>query len=166
MRILLIIIKAVSLLGVLLVGLMVTAQILIISKSMETNWETVEGIVKSVEVTESKRRRGTSWCPKVNYQYLINGVQYDSDLIKLTTPCSSGESGESGESGALSDIAEYKQGQVVSVYYTADEPEKGILKIGASWLDYLTLAASSLALIVFLLILFVKIPKRSKDEAR
>lgn len=160
MRILLIIIKAVSLLGVLLVGLMVTAQILIISKSMETNWETVEGIVKSVEVTESKRSRGTSWCPKVNYQYLINGVQYDSDLIKLTTPCSS------GESGALSDIAEYKQGQVVSVYYTADEPEKGILKIGASWLDYLTLAASSLALIVFLLILFVKIPKRSKDEAR
>ena len=161
MRILLIItIKAVSLLSVLLIGLMVTAQILLISKSMETNWETVEGIVKSVEVTESKRRRGTSWCPKVNYQYLINGVQYDSDLIKLTTPCSL------SESGALSDIAEYKQGQVVSVYYTADEPEKGILKIGASWLNYLTLAACVLALIIFLIALFIKIPKRSKDEAR
>ena len=161
MRTLLIItMRALGLLGVLLFALILASQILLLSKSMETNWETVEGIVKSVEVTESKRRRGTSWCPKVNFQYLINGVQYDSDQIKLTTPCSL------SEAGALSDIAEYKQGQVVSVYYTADEPEKGILKVGASWLNYLALAASSLGLIFFLLILFVfvKIVKRPKDE--
>ena len=161
MRTLLIItIRAFSLLGVLLFALILASQILLLSKSTQANWETVEGIVKSLEVTESKQRKGTSWCPKVNFQYLINGVQYDSDQIKLTTPCSL------SEAGALSDIAEYKPGQVVSVYYTADEPEKGILKVGASWLNYLILAASGFGLIFFLIILFVKIPKRSKDEAR
>ena len=88
------------------------------------NWPTTEGVLVRL-----RYRRSRAWpsgrriqCPKVIYEYVLEGRTYASSRISLGVP-----------RGRLACLAEsYEEGERVTVYYRPDNPSLSVLVPGGS----------------------------------
>ena len=128
-----------------------------IIKTGNIEWVGLDGHIVSKNIEENITTKGTSWCPRVKYEYQINDIKYINDKIYKNTPC------ELTKHSARSEIKEYKEGQAVQVFYNANDPEVSALIIGLSWFDYFKVVLTFIATVfgIFVLII-VNITKKSR----
>ena len=100
-------------------------------------WPAIQGTITSSHVhketrTDSDHRTSTTYYPKVQYQYQIEGRQYSGNRINF-----------GGETGGMKWLAQravdrYPSGKTVRVYYDPQNPEYAILESGITWGSILT----------------------------
>jgi hypothetical protein len=155
-----ILVKVFSLLASLSLGFVFLVYLFKFIDLSSVDWERANGVVEMTEIIESKRTKGTSWCPRVRYSYQIGGVSYENDSIHFNRSCSL------SKLSASSEVRPYKKGSDVTVYYIAGSPDKSALKAGLHWTDYLSVAAPFLGLIGPLFLLFAKVPKTHNKSSK
>lgn len=90
------------------------------------NWPSVSGEIKGINLkTWVDRRNITQYNARLNYSYLVNGKEYQSDLTDLGP----GKSVASKEK-ALALMSHYSPGMTVTVYYDPADPQVGIIEKG------------------------------------
>ena len=124
-------------------------------------WPNTQGTITSSYIKKENRkdsnnRYKTTYYPKVNYQYQVEGKYYSCNRIAF-----GGVSGGK-RSKAKKVVDRYPSGKKVTVYYNPQDPGVAVLKAGFSWG---ALFAFLTGLIFFGVgIMFYRISRRNKEE--
>jgi len=87
-----------------------------------SKWPSVTGKIISSYI-EVARGKSTSYTPKVQYQYRLNGAVFENDQIYFGGP-------SSNKNDAAETTAKYPIGEAVTVYYKPEAPETSCLEPG------------------------------------
>lgn len=92
------------------------------------NWPAASGVVRSVKVseqtsTDSEGDSSTSYTPRVEYDYSVNGVLYRGKKLAFGA-----EKGYASEKAAWAALAAYPEGASVTVYYDPANPGEAVLQ--------------------------------------
>jgi hypothetical protein len=97
-------------------------------------WPTTQGQITASEIEHSRDSEGDdSYTPRVTYTYQVNGLSYESYMIKY------GETSYGNEGTALEILSRYPVGQAVNVYYDPTNPDRAVLEPGVSGGSYILL---------------------------
>ncbi|BBO76640.1 hypothetical protein DSCW_40570 [Desulfosarcina widdelii] len=112
------------------------------------NWPSTQGTITSSGVSkrttrDSNHRNRTTYTPKVNFQYQVDGRQYTSSRIAFGT----GDTGGS-EKWARKVVNKYPVGKTVTVHYKPQDPQYGVLESGITWRSIIFLLAGAVFFIV------------------
>lgn len=123
-------------LGIMLI--VVGTRELFIQRRVMTSAVPVEAVILSAEVKSSRSadtdqrllrdNSTTSHTPEVRFEYVFNGVRYESDMLYPTVIVTGYASRES----AAEEIREYTPGAKVKAYADASFPERGFLRLESS----------------------------------
>jgi hypothetical protein len=98
------------------------------SKNSRT-WPTVQGEIttKGIHTQESHDEDGTSYSHSgfVNYSYNVNNIDYTGWRVKMGVTVYGPSLGRANKS-----ISDNKVGDIVTVHYNPDNPEKAVLQLG------------------------------------
>ena len=95
-----------------------------------SNWEPVDGVVKSSGVSSSTDGEGgTTYCLYVSYQYTVNGKTYDGDRVSYSTENSCNSWSKNADD-------DYPEGKEITVYYDPGNPSESVLQPGLSGVDF------------------------------
>ena len=126
------------------------------------HWPSTPGTITSSSISKQTRRDSnhrtrTTYYPRVQYQYQVDGKHCTSDRIEF-----GGASGGT-RSKAKKLVDRYSPGKKVKVYYNPRDPEYAVLKAGFTWGAIFILLAG----IVFfgLGVICYRAYKRNKDDA-
>ena len=125
------------------------------------SWPNTQGTITSSYIKKENRKDSnnsykTTYYPKVNYQYQVEGKYYSCNRIAF-----GGVSGGK-RSKAKKVVDRYPSGKKVTVYYNPKDPGVAVLKAGFSWG---ALFAFLTGLIFFGVgIMFYRISRRNKEE--
>lgn len=100
------------------------------------SWPVVDGRVLKTRIYESHSSgTGSStgrpipmYSARVEYVYLVNGVEYTNDRIWLMSYTTS------DEDEVKNSLKEFSKGQIVEIRYNSSSPENSCLKYEVSWL--------------------------------
>ncbi|MFZ2986818.1 DUF3592 domain-containing protein [Ideonella sp.] len=96
-------------------------------KEGSPNWPYVEGEMleaRARQHNETGDQRGVPthhWFTEVRYRYTVNGITYTGDRLRAFGP------NHFDEQQALTEIAPFKPGQKVKVYYDPAKPSSSVL---------------------------------------
>jgi hypothetical protein len=123
-------------LGVMLIGVGVREWV--IQRRVMATAVGVDAVILSAEVKSSRSadtdqrllrdNSTTSHTPEVRFEYVLNGVRYESDMLYPTVIVRGYASRES----AAEEIREYTPGAKVKAYSDASFPERGFLRLESS----------------------------------
>lgn len=117
----------------------------LIKAQESVSWPTVEGVVVSSSVYDSKDRNDSSsksvYHAAVNYEFIVNETLYRSNVVAF------GDYGSADASHANDIVWRYQTGENVTVYYQHNDPEECLLEPG--------LTAQSFFILIFGLVFFV-----------
>lgn len=95
-----------------------------------SNWEPVDGVVKSSSVSSSTDGEGgTTYCLYVSYEYTVNEKTYDGDRVSYSTENSCNSWSKNADD-------DYPEGKVITVYYDPGNPSESVLEPGLSGVDF------------------------------
>lgn len=95
-----------------------------------SNWEPVDGVIKSSGVSSSTDGEGgTTYCLHVSYQYTVDGKTYDGDRVSYSTENSCNSWSENADD-------DYPEGKEITVYYDPNNPSESVLQPGLSGVDF------------------------------
>lgn len=117
---------SVSLLATILIGSPIIADL------GTSDWEPVDGIITDSGVDQSTDGEGgTTYCLWVEYQYVVNNVTYDGDVISYSKD-------NSCDSWTDLDTADekYPVGKNITVYVDPDVPDEAVLQAGLSGVSF------------------------------
>ena len=91
-----------------------------------SSWPTVEGVVLNTVIKPWTDSDGDpTYFGRAEYSYAVDGKPYTSDLTDLGPGAK-----RKTQSEAHADVAQYRQGKKVTVYYDPADPQTGILEPG------------------------------------
>lgn len=88
------------------------------------------GEVRSSELNPRAARDRTDYTPSVRYEYEVDGVTYENDVVRSAE-------GPLSRRGARVLLGAYEEGSAVSVHYDPDAPDRSVLvppESGRVWL--------------------------------
>ncbi len=95
-----------------------------------SNWEPVDGVIKSSGVSSSTDGEGgTTYCLHVSYQYTVDGNAYNGDRVSYSTENSCNSWSKNADD-------DYPEGKEITVYYDPDNPSESVLEPGLSGVDF------------------------------
>lgn len=107
----------------------------LITGTRAKSWPTVQGVIMSTDLTESRGRKGTtSYNPIIKYNYQVGGTNYIGDRVDI------GDRGTSSMEDALATVSRDRKGQIVTVHYDAKIPETALLEVGATGDNWIVLS--------------------------
>ncbi len=99
-----------------------------------TEWPTTSGIITASEMTKEWKKDEQNlnkgdymYSAEVRYNYSVGGKQYEGTRIDAA------QSSTSSESSVKETLQEYAMGNIVTVYYNPESPNKAMLIPGASF---------------------------------
>lgn len=92
-------------------------------------WERTIGTIVASELKSSSSEGGTSYAPRITYQYEVNGQGYQSDTMNVTDMMG-GWSG-TGEGEARAKAAKFPVGAQIYVRYDPKKPQNAVLDASA-----------------------------------
>jgi len=120
-------------------------------------WEGVDGVITSSEISEHRGEDSTTYGADVTYTYRIKGKEYEGDNVTVS------EMSTSNYGRAQKIVARYPKGDNVVVYYDSSDPSDSVLERGVSGGSWL-LPGIGLAFLVIPLIILVASEKAYKRE--
>ncbi len=118
-------------------------------KSYKIKWHETTGTVLSSYVKVVKKQKGTSYCPKIKYQYHVSGVKYEAESTYKKLGC------KLTHKSAEKVLKKYAVGDVIKIYYS-NHLDNSVLDKRITWADYLLIILLPFLSILFLYILFSK----------
>lgn len=117
-------------------------------------WPTVEGTITRSELAKSRDSDGnTMYSANVNYDYIVDGKQYDGSSIRVV------DGTTSVKSGVKKTVRKYKEGSSVTVHYDPEFPNTAVLEPGTGLLFGLLLKLPLLFCVVSVLMVFASIKR-------
>lgn len=98
-------------------------------------WPYVDGLIIESRISGVSDAEGTSFRPKIKYEYRFDGIVFVGDLIAFGMHTRSG-----AEEFAETCVERYPVGAHVKVYYDPTSKERSVLEPGISWQSYVPFA--------------------------
>ncbi len=108
-------------------------------------WPTVEGRVVRSDIDEQFDEEGDSYVPQIDYEYTVDGLEYENDRVRF------GQNSYSSRRRAEEETGRYPVGRRVEVYYEPGNPENSVLEPGASLGSYLGVSLGAMFLVIGLI---------------
>jgi hypothetical protein len=109
-------------------------------------WPSAQGVVEATSVKPWVNNTGiTFYYGYVTYRYMVNEQTYESDRTSLSPAMKRFD-----QSGAKADVAAYRPGDLVSVYYDPNDPKVGVVARGIPTYHQLLTAVIALVSLVSL----------------
>lgn len=123
-----------------------------------SNWPSVQGHITSSEITSHSStytdtatnsvRNEIVYNAQINYDYVINGITYSNDEVKV-----GGTIGTNTTAWAREVLNKYPQEKSVNVYYNPEDPYQSVLEKG---LHFSTWFSLGLGLAIFIFAMYIK----------
>lgn len=102
----------------------------------ETNhWQQTVGIITRSEISNDSNHDGTTYEPRIDYTYTVNGIQYQGGTIYIGDRANT-----SDISYAQRFVSKYSINQQVSIYYKPNHPQRSVLEPGVKKATFIELA--------------------------
>lgn len=114
-------------------------------------WQLTKATVVSATIKQERRSKGTAYCPDVNVEFVLSGVQHGSTLQISQAPCNLSSLAANKTASA------YSIGNAIDVYVNPSKPsEVRLATYSLSWIFYLTSIVGALSLIAAFVLPFMR----------
>lgn len=115
-------------------------------RRIRATYQTTGGRIIRTDIEEQSDSDGTTYHAVVEYQYTVNGQQYESRKL------SSGiQVGIGNRATVERRVSAYHAGQMVQVYYDPEKPQQSVLEMKAPAIRFLTLLGMLFIVIVIVI---------------
>ena len=140
-------------------GMLVFGVLNLIKAKESEEWEGVDGVITSSEISEHRGEDSTTYGADVTYTYRIKGKEYEGDSVTVS------EMSTSNYGRAQKIVAQYPKGDDVTVYYDSSDPSDSVLERGISGGSWIS-PGVGLAFLIITLLVFIALGKGDKKKSK